>query len=65
MRHLTKNIGLRLSGSDYRLLKAVAKARGMSVGAFVRQAVRTELARLSYLDNSTKKALGVQAGEVK
>lgn len=49
----------RMPKSDVRLLKKVCKARGEDLSDFVRRAVRTELARLSYLSEDEKKALGL------
>jgi len=42
------------------LIDRVAKARGEQISNFVRRAVKTELARLSYLSPEEKKALGIQ-----
>ena len=63
MRNLRKQIGVRLPLEDYRLLKEIAKARGMDVSDFVRQALRSEFAELSYLDDADKKALGVKVAK--
>lgn len=41
------------------LLKKVCKARGEDLSDFVRRAVKMELARLSYLNDEEKKALGL------
>jgi len=41
------------------LIDRVAKARGEQISNFVRRAVKTELAKLSYLTPEEKKALGV------
>lgn len=62
MRNLTKHIGVRIPPKDFRLLKEVSRARGIDVSDFVRQVVRSELAKLSYLDDTAKKALGIPAG---
>lgn len=40
------------------LLEKVAKARGSDVSTVIRQAVHQELARLSFLTDEEKKALG-------
>jgi hypothetical protein len=42
------------------LIRKVAEARGEQVSNFVRRAVKTELAKLSFFDEETKKALGVR-----
>jgi len=41
-----------------KLLKKVAKARGEDLSDFVRRSVKLELARLSFLSDEEKKALG-------
>jgi len=41
------------------LVKQVADARGSDESAVIRQAVHLELARLSFLTNDEKKALGI------
>jgi hypothetical protein len=43
---------------DIQLLKKVCEARGEDLSDFVRRAVKMELARLSYLNDEEKKALG-------
>lgn len=60
MRNLRKQIGVRLPLEDYKLLQEIANARGTDVSDFVRQAIRAEFAKLSYLDDASKKALGVK-----
>lgn len=44
---------------DKKLLVKVCKERRETVTDFVRRSVMTELARLNYLPDSSKKALGV------
>jgi len=56
---LSKEIGFRVEPEFAELLAKVAYERGEDLSDFVRRAVRTELARLSYLSDSEKKALGV------
>lgn len=41
------------------LAAQVAKSRGEDLSSLIRRAVKTELARLSYLSEFEKKALGV------
>lgn len=45
---------------DILLLRKVCQARGENLSNFVRRAVRMELARLSFLSDEEKKALGVK-----
>jgi hypothetical protein len=48
-----------MKNEDILLLKKVCSARGENLSSFVRRAIRTELARLSYLTEDEKKALGI------
>jgi hypothetical protein len=50
----------RTEPSELELLKQICKARGEDLSDFVRRAVKTELARLSYLSEDEKKALGLR-----
>jgi len=54
-----KLIGVKFSYGDAELIKDVSSARGEDVSDFVRRAVKKELASLSYLTGSEKKALGL------
>jgi len=49
----------RMPKEEIELVKKVAKARGEDLSDFVRRAVKMELARLSFLSNAEKKALGI------
>jgi len=44
---------------DVELIKKVCEARGEDLSDFVRRSVKMELARLSYLSDEEKKALGM------
>jgi post-segregation antitoxin (ccd killing protein) len=57
----SKFVSVRLGSKDYELLKRVSQARGIDISAFVREAIRREFARLSYLNDETKKAFGLEA----
>jgi hypothetical protein len=57
---VTEQIGVRMSHSEIMLLRKVSRARGEDLSDFVRRAIKTELARLSYLSPDEKKALGIQ-----
>jgi hypothetical protein len=50
----------RMKTEDILLLRKVCQARGENLSNFVRRAVRMELARLSFLSDEEKKALGVK-----
>jgi len=52
-------IGFRMDKETTVLLRSVCKARGEDLSNFVRRAVKIELARLSYLSDEEKKALGL------
>lgn len=53
----------RVEPSHLKLLKHVSKARGEDLSDFVRRSVRMELARLSFLSEEEKKALGFRSEE--
>lgn len=52
------NIGLRMAENDVELIKRICEARGENLSNFIRRTIKMELARLSYLSNEEKKALG-------
>lgn len=54
----TSVVFARMKKEDIQLLKKVCEARGEDLSDFVRRAVKMELARLSYLNDEEKKALG-------
>ena len=54
-------IGVRLPAKDVLLLKRVCRSRGEDLSDFIRRAIRTELAKLSFLSALDKKALGVKS----
>jgi hypothetical protein len=60
---LGSTIGVRFKKKDKNLLKKVCEARGEDVSDFIRRSIRKELARLSFLSDEDKKALGMQIGE--
>ena len=63
----TSQLNVKMLTSDYELLRGVAKARGEDISDFVRRAIKTELAKLSFYSENEKKALGVmpaQGGEI-
>lgn len=49
----------RTEESILQLVKKICRARGETLSDFVRRAVRRELARMSYLSDEEKKALGI------
>jgi len=49
----------RMEKQDVELIKKVCEARGEDLSDFVRRSVKMELARLSYLSDEEKKALGM------
>jgi metal-responsive CopG/Arc/MetJ family transcriptional regulator len=50
---------VRVQEELYELLKAIARDRGQQLSSYVREVIKTELARLSYLSLEEKKALGI------
>ena len=55
--------GFRIPQRDYELIKKIAEARGMTLADLLRELIRRELARLSYLSKEEKKALGYSGDE--
>jgi len=58
---MTNQIVVRLNPRDKDLVVKVAKARGEDLSDFVRRAIKTELAKLSFYTEEEKKALGLSA----
>lgn len=56
----TSIIGAKFKSSDAELIRKIAKIRGECVSEFLRYAIFRELARLGYLDEERKKALGMR-----
>lgn len=54
------HIVVRIEPSLKGLINRVAQARGECISNFVRRAIKSELARLSYLTPDEKKALGIE-----
>jgi len=50
----------RMNQDDVDLIKRVCEMRGEDLSNFVRRAIKLELARLSYLSEDEKKALGLR-----
>jgi hypothetical protein len=60
---MSNYIVVRFESNIKELVRKVAEARGEDVSDFVRRAVKTELARLSFLSGDEKKALGLEIKE--
>ena len=60
MKKRNSRIGVRIPIADVLLLRRICEARGEDVSDFVRRAIRTEMAKLSFLSPIDKKALGVK-----
>jgi len=56
-----ETVSVRFTRRIRELIKQVADARGSDESTVIRQAVHQELARLSFLTDAEKKALGVVA----
>jgi uncharacterized protein (DUF1778 family) len=59
-RRRNSRIGARLPSGDRVLLKRICNSRGEDLSDFIRRAIRTEMAKLSFLKPLDKKALGLQ-----
>jgi len=57
----TTYFGVRISRDDYDLIVKIVGYRKEDMSSFIRRAIRRELARLSYLSDAEKKALGVKS----
>jgi len=57
-------VGVRFAESDFKLLQEISASRGQSMSDFIRLAVKKEYARLSYLSDAEKKALGAEEKEM-
>ena len=55
-------VSFRMPPKDITLLKKVCLDRGEDPSDFIRRSVKTELAKLSYLTEAEKKALGIKEG---
>ena len=50
--------GFRMDEETYKLVKRIAKDRGVDLADLLRELVRKELARLGFLSDGERKALG-------
>lgn len=55
----TIHLGVIISVELHTLIKRVSASRGEGISSFVRRTILQELARLSFLDDDQKKALGM------
>ena len=55
----TIHLGVIISVDLHALIKRVSASRGEGISSFVRRTILQELARLSFLDDDQKKALGM------
>lgn len=56
---ITRAIGFRVSPDLYKLTIKVSKARGQNLSGFLRGALLQELARLGFLPDEQRRALGI------
>jgi hypothetical protein len=61
MTRRNSRIGVRIPAKDVVKLRRICESRGEDLSDFVRRAIRTEMAKLSFLGPLDKKALGVKA----
>ena len=52
-------LNIKIEQKDLKLIRKISEKRGEGLSDFVRFAIRTELARLGFLDPDEMKALGV------
>jgi len=57
---MSKVMILRVDPELHELIRSVARARGEDMAVLARRAIKSELARLSFLSDYEKKALGVK-----
>jgi len=60
MKSKVKQLGIRVDIELYNILKKVVEVRGEGISSFGRRAIKKELARLNYLSEDEKKALGLR-----
>lgn len=60
----TMHLGVIIPVELHELIKRVSEARGEGISSFVRRTILQELARLSFLDDEQKKALGFHEKKV-
>ena len=60
---MSNQVVVRFEPSIKKLVRKVAEARGEDLSDFVRRAVKMELARLSFLSEKERKALGLEIKE--
>jgi len=56
---LSENLSIRFSKRDLTLILKVSRTRGEDPSSFIRRAVLLELAKLGYLSQEEKQALGI------
>ena len=56
----TIHLGVIIPVELHELIKRVSESRGEGISSFVRRTILQELARLSFLDDDRKKALGMK-----
>jgi len=58
-----ERIALRLPQQDRDFLDRLCEARSETISNFVRRAIRAELARLGFYDETVRRALNLEGGE--
>ena len=59
-----KMIGIRVSPELHGIVTKVSKARGQNMSGFLRRVLLEELARLGFLPDEQKKALGITTEKI-
>lgn len=57
---MSSTVYARMQKEEVELLKKISRARGEDLSDFIRRAIRRELAKLGYLSEEEKKALGME-----
>lgn len=57
---MSSTVYARMQKEEVELLRKIARARGEDLSDFIRRAIRRELAKLGYLSEDERKALGME-----
>lgn len=61
----TETLAIRMTKQDLALLQRICKARGEDASGFLRRAMRIEFAKLGFLSEEEKQALGLHENDAK
>ena len=60
----TETLTIRMTKQDLALLQRICKARGEDVSGFLRRAMRVEFAKLGFLTEEERQALGIHESQM-